>query len=293
MSDRPACIVSSADAAAFDYRPDNGDGRVACRFRPLSDLAGLTQMGVKLRETPLGHASTHRHFHDTEEEWVWVLSGEGRLEFGDRSIPVRAGHFAGFPPEPIPHRFVAEGDAPLLVLEGGERRRDEDGCHYPDLGVVSRGGVDAPLEPDPSAPAMRDPIVHVDDTEERVRPHPLDANAVRHFRAVDESMGLTRQACKWVRLEAGVPSTTYHTHDRTDEWVYLLSGEADVRIGDQWWIARAGDFVAHPTGGPAHEMRARSELVYLMGGQHLPGDIVTYPERRMTLGPDGFAPLDP
>ena len=55
-------------------------------------------------------------------------------------------------------------------------------------------------------------LVHLDDVEERVRPHPLTPDAIRFQRGIDEAAGLQRQACAWVRLESGVESTTFHTH---------------------------------------------------------------------------------
>ncbi len=290
MAERPACIVAIGDAPGFDYRPESGEGLVACRVRPVGDLAGLTQMGVRVREAEPGHAGTLLHYHDTEEEWVWVLAGRGRLKLGPHSIPVWAGHFASFPPAPAPHHFLAEGDEPLIVLEGGERRPDEDWCTYPELGVRSRGGVDDPIDPSglPAPGGEPGQLVHVNELPERARPHPLTAEAIRHMRAVDSQSGLERQGVTWARVEAGVETTTYHTHDRTDEWVLVLSGELDLRLGDDWHVVREGDFIAHPAGSAAHLMRARSEATYLMGGQSLPDDVCTYPERGMILGPAGF-----
>jgi len=295
MADRPRCFVAVRETVPLHYRPADGKGKVESVLRPVSDLAGLTQMGVKVRETPPGRAGTLLHFHDTEEEWAFLLSGRGRLELAPLSIPVRAGHFVAFPPTPSPHHFVSEGDEPLVLLEGGERRPAEDACTYPELGVRSRDGVDEPIDVGalPAPAGSADQLVHLDDVPERARPHPLSPAAVRHVRGIDASLGLSRQGCTWARLEPGIESTTYHTHDKIDEWVYILSGDLDVRIGDDWYTATAGDFIAHPARGPAHLMRARTPVTYLMGGQSIPDDVVTYPERRMILGPEGFRELDP
>ena len=294
MPERTPAIVAASDLPALDYRTDEGPLPVACRFRALSDAAGLSQMGVKIREIEPGHAGTHLHYHDTEEEWAYVLSGKGRLVLQPHEVVVRAGHFAAFPPGPAPHHFIAEGDQPLVLIEGGERRRDEDWCVYPALGVRSRNGADDPIDVAelPTASGRLEQVVHLDDLAERSRPHPLAPDAIRHQRPLAEGRGLSRQACAFVRLEAGGESTVYHTHDRTDEWVYVLSGELDARIGGDSHRVRAGDFIGHPAGGPAHVMRAHSEATYLMGGQSLPGDVVTYPERDMILGPNGFEKLE-
>ena len=77
-------------------------------------------------------------------------------------------------------------------------------------------------------------------------------------------------------------------HDSTDEWVYLLSGEAEVRLGSESYGVSAGDFIAHPAKGPAQVMRALSGVTYLMGGERISNDVVTYPELGKRLTPDGL-----
>src|SRR5688572_20549926 len=42
----------------------------------LGDQVGLTQFGVHLEELPPGSRSSHRHWHETEDEFVLVISGE-------------------------------------------------------------------------------------------------------------------------------------------------------------------------------------------------------------------------
>jgi uncharacterized cupin superfamily protein len=42
----------------------------------LGDQAQLTQFGVHLAELAPGSRSSHRHWHETEDEFVYVLSGE-------------------------------------------------------------------------------------------------------------------------------------------------------------------------------------------------------------------------
>src|SRR5262249_24775035 len=121
---RPACVVHAWDVEG-ERRPRYttwpGVGAVV---RRLGDAVGLTHMGVQLRTIDPGMAGTNRHFHVVEEEWVYVLSGCGMVRIGPHRLPVRAGSFVGFPPGPRPHHFLAAGDEPLVLLEGGERRPD-------------------------------------------------------------------------------------------------------------------------------------------------------------------------
>jgi uncharacterized cupin superfamily protein len=69
-----------------------------------------------------------------------------------------------------------------------------------------------------------------------------------------------------------------HTHDRTDEWIFILAGRGIARVGDDRFGIGPNDFIGHPAGGPPHAMEASDELTYLVGGQIDAADVVTYPE---------------
>jgi uncharacterized cupin superfamily protein len=235
-------------------------------------------MGVWVRSFEPGLAGTHRHFHEVEEEWAYVISGSGVVRIGAHRVDLRAGHFVGFPPGSRPHHFVAGGTEPMVLLEGGERRPDEDSGWYVDIGrrwLPGRKLVDATKSP-PSEEGDPGQCVHVDDLAIVDYQHSVDAGARRVMRSLCRPTGLVRQAVRWTRVAVGDRSTAYHTHDRTDEWVYILEGRAGVRVGEDRFEVSAGDFVGHPAGGPAHVMEPISELTYLMGGQIDPDDIVIY-----------------
>ena len=71
-------MVAGGDVTA-EKRPrftSPGPG-IASLVRRLGDATGLTRMGVSLREVQPGFAGTNRHFHLVEEEWTYVVSGEG------------------------------------------------------------------------------------------------------------------------------------------------------------------------------------------------------------------------
>jgi len=101
----------------------------------LGDLAGLTQFGARLERLPPGSRSSHRHWHETEDEFVFVVSGDLVL-VEDTEIPLRAGDAAGWRAgEPIGHCLEnrSDGDAVLLVIG---TRADSGAVHYPDHDVV-------------------------------------------------------------------------------------------------------------------------------------------------------------
>jgi uncharacterized cupin superfamily protein len=276
---RPSCVVHVSDLPGEPrprWTPAPG---IAATVRNLGDAVGLTHMGVHLRTVEPGNAGTNRHFHIVEEEWTYVLSGCGAVRVGPHRLPVRTGSFVGFPPGPRPHHFIAEGTEPLVLLEGGERRPTEDSGAYVDVDKQWRGGTferwTAQLPPEIGDPSQS---LHIDDVPDRSFQHPVDAQARRVMRRLNHPAGLLRQAVVWTRVQPGDRSTAFHTHDRTDEWIFVLSGRAQVRVGEERFEIGPYDFVGHAAGSPAHVMEPLEPLTYLMGGEINPDDVVIYPD---------------
>jgi len=275
---RPPCVVNIWDLPGEKRPRFTSTPGVAAVVRTVSDAVGLTQMGATIRVVEPGFAGTNRHFHSYEEEWAYVLAGHGTVRIGPLRIPVSRGHFVGFPPGPRPHHFLAERET-LVLLEGGDRRPDDDNCWYPDLRkyMVGRKFVEPYVEPPPEEGDERQ-AVHVDEIAVTEFRHDVDRQVRRSMRRLSADMGFRRQAVAWARVPEGGDSTVMHTHDRTDEWILVLSGRATVRVGAEPFVVGPNDFLGHPAGGPAHVMHADEELTYLVGGQRDSSDIVTYPE---------------
>jgi len=71
---------------------------VAGRFvRRLSPSAGLTDFGVSHVVLKPGAWSSQRHWHDGEDEFLVMVSGEAVLVEDDGSVILRAGDLAAFP----------------------------------------------------------------------------------------------------------------------------------------------------------------------------------------------------
>jgi uncharacterized cupin superfamily protein len=289
---RPGCVRVLELPEEQRPRFLKGATGIRATVRAVGDTAGLARMGVWLRTVQPGDAGTARHFHEVEEEWAYVLAGRGTARIGPHRVAVRAGSFVGFPPGPAPHHFLAEGDAPLVLLEGGERRPSEDAGWYVDLGIRWRAGKreetsDAP----PRETGEPRQHVHLDELEAKTFQHPVEPEAQRVYKTLHAPAGLVRQAVKWSRVEPGRHSTAYHTHERTDEWIYVLSGSAIARVGDARFRVEAGDFLAHPAGGAPHTMIAETGLEYLMGGMIDSADVVTYPDARVRKRGGAFEPI--
>lgn len=109
------------------------DGR---EKRALGNLAGLTQFGVNLTRLKPGAASALRHWHESEDEFVYVLEGEITLiEDGGETL-LRAGDAAGFKAGvPNGHHLVNRSVRDAIYLEIGTRAARER-ANYPDVDLL-------------------------------------------------------------------------------------------------------------------------------------------------------------
>ncbi len=110
----------------------------------LGNAAGLTQFGVNLTRLKPGAASALRHWHETEDEFVYIVEGEATLcEDGGETI-LRAGECAGFKAGVANgHCLVNKSQADVVYLEIGTRA-PADRFHYSDvdmMGDKSESGV--------------------------------------------------------------------------------------------------------------------------------------------------------
>jgi uncharacterized cupin superfamily protein len=112
-----------------------------CRERvrqALGDAANLTDFGVNLLLLPGGAWSSQRHWHSSEDEFIWVLQGEVVLVTQQHEEKLRAGDCAGFKAGIADaHHLQNRSAAPALVLEVGSRRPQTDHVAYPDIDLRS------------------------------------------------------------------------------------------------------------------------------------------------------------
>ena len=109
----------------------------------LGDAGGLTQFGVNLTRLPPGAATAQRHWHEAEDELVFVVSGELTLIEEDGETPLRAGEAAAFKAGHADgHHLVNRSADDAVLLEIGTRASEERG-HYPDIDLVyeKQGGA--------------------------------------------------------------------------------------------------------------------------------------------------------
>jgi uncharacterized cupin superfamily protein len=94
--------------------------------------------------------------------------------------------------------------------------------------------------------------------------------------------GMGRAHVTLARLPAGKDSFAYHAHMLEEEWVYIISGRGIAEIDGESHEVGPGDFMGFATPSVPHLLKNphEEELVYLMGGEDRPLDVLDYP----TLG---------
>lgn len=99
-------------------------------------LAGLTQFGVNLTRLKPGATSALRHWHESEDEFVYVLEGELTLVEDGGETLLKPGDAAGFKAGvPNGHQLVNKTRQDALYLEVGTRAVRDRG-HYPDVDLA-------------------------------------------------------------------------------------------------------------------------------------------------------------
>jgi len=109
----------------------------------VGDAAGLTQFGVNRVVLPPQARTALRHWHEQEDEFVIVMSGDVVLREEGGETVLRAGDCAGFRAGvENGHAFENRTDEPVVLFEIGTRSPDET-AHYPDVDLryEKRDGV--------------------------------------------------------------------------------------------------------------------------------------------------------
>jgi uncharacterized cupin superfamily protein len=113
-------------------------------FHRLSRPAGLTRAHVNMLRVPLGKEAFILHCHSVQEEWSYIVEGEGTAQIGEDKIKVAAGDFIAFPLNGKAHTIVNTGKSDLVYLTGGDDSPTEIG-HFPSVNkmiVFGPTGVD-------------------------------------------------------------------------------------------------------------------------------------------------------
>jgi uncharacterized cupin superfamily protein len=111
----------------------------------LGNAAGLTQFGVNKTVLKPGAASSVRHWHVQEDEFVYVLEGELTLIENEGETILRAGDAAGFKANvPNGHQLINRSSRDAVYLEVGTRSKGEI-AHYVEVDLALSYGADGKI----------------------------------------------------------------------------------------------------------------------------------------------------
>ena len=133
----PKIDIDTAPVRSGTTYPEPFAGIVAGReWQSLGDVAGLTQFGVNLVRLKPGAASSARHWHEQEDEFIYMVEGELVLVEDEGETIVKPGNTAGFKAgSPNGHHLLNRTDRDAIFLVVGTRGLRER-CHYPDIDLV-------------------------------------------------------------------------------------------------------------------------------------------------------------
>ena len=112
--------------------------------------------------------------------------------------------------------------------------------------------------------------------------HPWNPDSAFTSMQLARGTGMQRSQVALMTLTPGKESFVPHTHEREEEWVYILSGSGTALIEDKEFLVEPGDFMGFTTPSVLHHLRntGDEDLVYLMGGECLFAEASNFP----TLG---------
>jgi uncharacterized cupin superfamily protein len=140
------------------------------------------------------------------------------------------------------------------------------------------------------------PLWRKDEIERGMRPYrqALNPNSYLQRASLSRRAGMKRAHVSLGRIPPGKDSFAYHAHMQEEEWVYILSGRGVAEIDGENTEVGPGDFMGFPTPSVAHLLKNPfdEDLVYLMGGEDMPLDVIDYPnlgKRYLLMAGEGGA----
>jgi uncharacterized cupin superfamily protein len=143
------------------------------------------------------------------------------------------------------------------------------------------------MAPTPRHPEPKDLLVRADRAaaQEETFRHPLNPASEIRGTTLSRLTGLKRCGVNVIRIPPGKESFLHHVHLGDEEWMYVLSGKGELRIGDERFAVGPGDFAGFPPRTHAHHLRntGEDELVYLSGGETFDFGIADFPDQGLRL----------
>jgi uncharacterized cupin superfamily protein len=117
---------------ATGYPPPHADKVEGRWYRRMAPASGITDFGYSHVTLKPGAWSSQRHWHEGEDEFVMMLSGEAVLIDDSGETAMLPGDVAAFPKgDGNGHVLVNRSDADCVFIAVGKPSATD--CHYPDI----------------------------------------------------------------------------------------------------------------------------------------------------------------
>jgi uncharacterized cupin superfamily protein len=124
------------------------------------------------------------------------------------------------------------------------------------------------------------PIVNIADVETFGSGHG-DLFGATHG-ILSRAVGGSKLGASVTRVEPGRAAFPLHHHYGSEEHFFIVAGTGTLRVGDETYPVKPGDYIAHHPGGPetAHQLvnTGTETLVYLALGVMVAPEVVGYPD---------------
>jgi uncharacterized cupin superfamily protein len=133
----PKVDIAKVPVRSGAFYPDGlKDECLGRHKKQLGDEVGITQFGVNITRIEPGQSSSLRHWHEQEDEFIYMLEGELVLAENDGEVVLKPGDAAGFKAgSGNAHRLINRGTVDAVYFEVGTRSKHEK-VHYPDVDLM-------------------------------------------------------------------------------------------------------------------------------------------------------------
>jgi uncharacterized cupin superfamily protein len=138
------------------------------------------------------------------------------------------------------------------------------------------------------------PVINLDEVSVEDRPaffQPPGSIAERfgsRSGAVGARIGARLLGYNITAVAPGKRAFPLHNHHANEEMFFILQGSGELRVGDERYSIRAGDFIANPPGGPetAHQIinTGSDEMRYLAVSTMMVPEVCEYPDSKKIAG---------
>jgi len=129
-------VANIPERSGSSYPAALGEPCAGRHWKRLGEAAGITQFGANLVRVEPGAWSSLRHWHELEDEFLLMVSGELVLVEDGGETVMRAGDCAAFPRDSgnghhLVNRAMAEG---VFLVVGKDQPNER--CHYSDVDLL-------------------------------------------------------------------------------------------------------------------------------------------------------------